>query len=267
MPEYTTWMFYSLLGLGLAWLCAGVVLLRMQSALVGRKWLWLSWCVWPLSLTDEAVALASDSWLSLYGLTDWVPVLLMTLFYRALKPRLIAQVRPVKWVSWLPVCLCLALQLPLALSGLPEKQRLLAGGPVGHPLDFWPVYAIALLVCFGVLVLGLLITETVQNYHKYLNQRVTCPTDYKIRYVVPAMSSMVAIGGILTLLVTAVTFGFLNIMLWQNGVGLIFAIATLSVLYLLIIPQRTSPCPIDYAQVDEQHAEQILMQETVNKSR
>ncbi|QPG05321.1 hypothetical protein IT774_14590 [Salinimonas marina] len=219
-----------------------------------------------LCLTDQAVALAPQNWLHLYGLSDWVPVLLMTLFYRALKPRLIARVRPVKWVSWLPVCLCLVLQLPLALSGLPEKQRLLNGGPVGHPLDFWPLYAIALLVSFGVLVLGLLITETLQKYHKHLIARVTQPNQYKIRYVIPAMSVMVAIGGLLTLLVTAVTFGFLNIILWQVGMDLLLAIAMLTLLLLLIIPQRTLPSPVDYAQVDDRQAEQTLMQETVNKT-
>ncbi|QPG05322.1 hypothetical protein IT774_14595 [Salinimonas marina] len=47
MPEFTTWMLYSLLGLGLAWASAAIVLWRMQSSLVGRKWLWLSWLVWP----------------------------------------------------------------------------------------------------------------------------------------------------------------------------------------------------------------------------
>lgn len=266
MPEYTTWVLYCLMGLGLAWLGAAGLLLRLQGSIKGSKWLIVCWVVWPLCLLDEAVLLADGEWMILYGWTDWVPVLLMTLFYRALKPSLVAQVRPSKWALWLPVSLCFLMQLPLALGGVAEKQVLTAGGPIGHPLDFWPVYTIAMLVCFGVLVLSLLITETVQKYHKHLPEQVANPQQYRLRYMVIAMSAIAGISVVLTLLVTAVTFGFLSVLMWQSGLDLVLAIVMLTVLYLLLIPQRTAPSLLDYEQLDASYTEQAKLRESVDKA-
>ena len=266
MLQSSPWIMYCVGGLGLIWLGSVVLYWRHRQELPGQTPLLIALCLWPLILLDEITSAIGGAALQGYGLTDWVPVLVITLLYRTIKPSVIKKRGPSKWLLWVPLAVCIALQLPLALSGMAEKENLLANGPIGHPLDYWPVYAISMVSGFCMLIIGLLITETVQNYHRHLSDQVVDPQEYRLKYIASAMGITVGISVILILLVTAVTFGFLPIVLWQTGFHLILATALLGSLLIFIFPQRTAPCPLDYDRLDERQAEQAAMRMAIEQA-
>lgn len=251
MPDKHPWILYSMIVLGILWLASVAIYLMRRHSITSKIWLDIAMLVWPLCLLDEVIALVHGPLTVFYGATDWVPVLLMALYYRALKPVLVARRSRTRFLIWIPVLLCMLIQLPFAFSGLAEKHMILETTPVGHPLDFWPVYVSAMVSGFAVLVISLLMTELVQKYHKHLPDQVVSPARYKLHWLAGALGTTVGLTMIGILLVTAVTFGFLHIVAWQTGLDLVVATVMLVILFLLTVPQRTSPCVLDYHVMDE----------------
>lgn len=266
MPEVHPWILSSIIILGVLWLLTAVLYIRRRQYLHKPAWLDAALLTWPLCLFDELVVQVWQPLLILYGTTDWVPVLLMALFYRALKPSLVANPSSSRYLLWYPVILCIIIQLPLAFSGIAEKHMLIESTPVGHPLDFWPVYISAMINGFTVLVLGLLMTELVQKYHKHLPNQVAVPSQYRLRWLAGALGATVGLAMIGILLVTAVTFGFLHILAWQTGLDLAIAAVMLTILFLLTIPQRTSPSILDYNRFDAGDASPDAMRHALAKT-
>ena len=266
MPEKHPWILYSIIVLGMMWLASVAIYLTRRNAIQSKVWLDIAMLVWPLCLLDEVIAMINGPLTLFYGATDWVPVLLMALYYRALKPVLVARLSRTRYLLWLPVLLCVLIQLPFAFSGIAEKHMIIETTPVGHPLDFWPVYASAMISGFAVLVISLLMTELVQKYHKHLPDQVVTPARYQLHWIAGALGTTVGLTMIGILLVTAVTFGFLHIVAWQTGLDLVVAAVMLALLYLLTVPQRTSPSVLDYHVMEDAAAGQDDMRRAISRA-
>lgn len=266
MDDNNIWTLYALVSLVGLWLVALSLFWVRREQLQRAGWLGAALLCWPLQLLDEVVRFSPPAWQVLAGLTDFIPVLAVSLAYRALKPALVAKGIASVRLSWLPLAICVLAQLPFALSGAAEKQQILALAPIGLPLDFWPVYTSAMLSSFAVLVLGLITIELVQTYHHYLPEQVVDPQEYRLRGVTGAYILLVAVGIIAVLLITAVTFGFLAVGSWPTIVTVMLAAASLLVLVVLCRPQSTSPSVLDYDRLEARRAPQADMRDALTRA-
>ena len=62
-------------------------------------------------------------------------------------------------------------QCAILLIPIDDKQQWLSLSPYGQPLLLWPAYIASLLTGFSVLLIGILITEHIQMYHRHLPEQ------------------------------------------------------------------------------------------------
>ncbi|MEG3766567.1 DNA mismatch repair protein [Alteromonas sp. 14N.309.X.WAT.G.H12] len=254
--------------LGILCLCYGVLVIqffRERPHIIAANWVLAALLCWPFILTDEFIRMSGET-SSLMGLTAFVPVLIISCLYRAVKSLVIDNPPPSKPMLWLPLGLTLIGQLAVAFEPVSERIFWITASPVGQPLTHGPVYLTYMLSGFSVLILGILISEMVQNYHRHLSSQVAELAHFKVRWVGGASGICVGCAFCCILLVTAATFGFFNVDFWQSLINLLLAIAMLLVLLALIRPQHTSPSPLDYYRLDELNAEHCVMREALTRA-
>ncbi|MBU2977534.1 DNA mismatch repair protein [Alteromonas sp. C1M14] len=240
--------------------------IRERQRINAANWVFAALLCWPFILTDEFIRMTGEG-TSFIGLTVFVPVLIITCLYRAVKLLVIDNPPPSKLMLWLPLGLTLLGQLAIVFVPVAERMSWAATSPVGDPLGHKAVYLTSMLAGFSVLVLGILISEMVQNYHRYLSSQVAEIARFKVRWVGGSIGICVGSAFCCILLVTAGTFGFFNVIFWQSLINLLQAIAMLLVLLALIRPQHTSPSPLDYYRLDELKAEQSVMREALARAQ
>lgn len=218
--------------------------------LTNAVWLLMAIVSWPLFMLDEWLRMWQLSSLShLFGLSDVFAVLLISAIYRVVLPKLVAAPKW-RWWLWGPLVVTLLLQSTVLLLPSVEKSAWLVSSPIGAPLILWPAYITPLLTGFSVLLLGILITEQLQMYHRYLSYQVVDPHDFRIRKVTGIMGSTVGVAFMGILLVTAATFGFFSIPYWQSLYHFILGLPLLVALFCLTKPLKTSPSPLDYQRLN-----------------
>ena len=216
-----------------------------------RGWLALALLCWPLFMLDEWMRLWNLTQLvPLYGLTDVFGVLLMTCCYRVVKPMLIAE-PSMRLRLWIPLAVTAVCQSTVLLIPLDDKIHWLNASPSGSPLTLWPAYLASLLTGFSVLLMGILITEHIQLYHRYLPEQAVDVKRYRIPWLVGIMGSTVGITFISILLVTAAMFGFFSIPYWESLYHSILGVFFLLILFSLTYPRVTSPSPLNYQRLNE----------------
>lgn len=254
--------------LGILCLCYSVLVIqffRERPYIIAANWILAALLCWPFILTDEFIRMSGEA-SSLMGLTAFVPVLIITFLYRAVKTLVIDNPPASKRTLWLPLGLTLLGQLAVALEPVSERISWITASPIGHPLAHGSVYLTFMISGFSVLILGILISEMVQNYHRHLSSQVAELAYFKARWVGGALGICVASAFCCILLVTAGTFGFFDVDFWQSLINLLLAIALLLVLMALIRPQHTSPSPLDYHRLDELKSEHSVMREALARA-
>ena len=257
---------YTLFVLVLLYLVILVQFFREKHRVSGAPWVLAAMIVWPFILTDEWLRAFGQNAAGLSVLTVFTPLLSLTLLYRSVKLLVIDNARPSKLLLWLPVALALLAEIPLLFVSADEKAQWLVSSPTGHPLDNWHIYLVYMVTGFGILVLGILITELIQNYHRYLSSQVADVREFRVQWLGGAMGVTVGLAFCCILLVTAGAFGFFDIHFWQSLFNLLFAIALLQTFIAVIRPQHTSPSPLDYHRLDDLKAEQCIMREALVKA-
>ena len=257
---------YTLLVLGCWYLILLQQCWRHKTSIAGGNWVFWALICWPLTLTDECMR-AFDvhiGWLS--GVTVAAPLLCLSLLYRHVKLLVVENPPPSKKVLWVPLGITVISQLPMLVMPLAEKVAWLTSSPVGQPLVNWPVYLPYMLNGFGILVLGILIAELIQNYHRYLPSQAVDIRAFRVKWLGGAIGITVGIAFCCIMLVTAGAFGFFKIDFWQSLYNVLFAIAQLQLSVAAIRPQHTSPSPLDYHRLDALKEEQSIMREAVAKA-
>lgn len=257
---------YTLLVLFLLYAVLLFQFFREKHRVAGANWVAAAMAVWPLILVDEIIRAFDLPLAAASSLLVFVPLLCLTLLYRSVKLLVIDNPRPSKPLLWVPVGIASLAQIPLWLVSASEKATWLQASPVGHPLENWALYLAYMVTGFGMLVMGIVITEMIQNYHRYLSCQVVDVREYKVRWLGGAMGISVGLGFCCVLLVTAGAFGFFNITFWQSLFNLLFAIAMLQTFIAVIRPQHTSPSPLDYHRLAELKAQQCVMREALVKA-
>ncbi|RDV27951.1 AraC family transcriptional regulator [Alteromonas aestuariivivens] len=234
--------------------------------LVASRWVLAGLLAWPLLLVDEWVKTfgGASEYILLTSLFDFVPVMMMTFVYKAIKPLLLARPQRRRPLIWAPLLFCALAQLPVLFMDASVKAELILSSPIGQPLAHWPVYTVYMLTGFGVLLLGILTAEMVQNYHGHLAEQVVDPQQYRARGLSGVLGTLVAVAFASILVVTAATFGFLNIPFWQSLFHLLFAMAFLIALVALVQIRNTSPSPLDYLRLHDLQADQNAMQRALS---
>lgn len=222
--------------------------IALHRRLHGSAWLLAAIMLWPLGQLDEwlkyAGVLSQVVWVS--SLFDFVPVAIATCLYKATKAMVTRNgaTRPV--LVWLPV-LCIAMaQIAVILSPLALRLSWLAEAPTGFPMTHWPVYLVALLTGFGVLLFSIMSTELLQNYHRYLPEQVVDTAIYRIRWLTGANATVVGLSFVAILLVTAATFGFFAVPFWLSAFHVGVNLVMLFMLGLMVADRQTSPSPLDH---------------------
>lgn len=242
---------YFLAGLIVVWAVGLARLFVFKTNLTSKRWLWCAFVCWPLFLTDEWLRIANATHLSyLYGLSEVYAVIAVTCCYRAIKPLLIATVTSRKRL-WLPAIATALLQMGVLLIPESEKQQWFMVAPTGDPLLLWPAYIAPLVAGFSVLLIGILITEHIQMYHRYLPAQSVDYKNLRMPRLAGVMGSLVGVAFMSILLVTAATFGFLTVPFWESFHHLMLGVALLIVLVSLTFVRRTSPSPLEYERLEQ----------------
>ena len=135
--------------------------------LSSARWLTAAFLCWPLFMLDEWLRMANATGLAdIYGLSEVFAVIAVTCCYRAIKPMLLAYPSARKRLWW-PVLVTGVFQFAILLIPVDDKQQWLSSSPHGQPLLLWPAYIASLLTGFSVLLIGILITEHIQMYHRH----------------------------------------------------------------------------------------------------
>ncbi|MBU3021134.1 AraC family transcriptional regulator [Aestuariibacter sp. A3R04] len=237
-----------------------------RKRIIAVEWVLAALICWPFILVDEVMRAFNVEVGALTGLTVFVPLLCLSFAYRCVKNMVIDSPPASKFLLWVPVGLALVCQVPVLF--IPQSERLawLSASPVGHPIENWDIYLAYMITGFGMLIIGILITELVQNYHRHLPCQVVEVQEYRLRWVGGAMGITVGLSFCCILLMTAGAFGFFNIVFWQSLYTVLFAVAMLQVLIALVRPQNVSPSPLDYVRLDELKAEPGVMREVLMRA-
>ena len=250
-----------------AFFVIGFVRLFIQKVnLHSLRWLFGAFACWPLYMTDEWLRLTNATqWAPIYGLSEVFAVVAITCCYRAIKPMLIATPSARKRLWW-PVAVTGVLQLSILFISSQDKQAWFSASPVGEPLYLWPAYLPSLLTSFSVLLIGILITEHIQHYHRYLPLQAVDTKPLKVPRLAAVMGSVVGIAFVSILLVTAVMFGFLKVPFWESFHHLMLGASLVLVLFSLTFVRSTLPSPIDYAQLDHGKASPYEISSMMSKA-
>jgi AraC-like DNA-binding protein len=258
-----SYCLYALLGV----YAVGVLRLFVQKVnLSSTRWLIGAFVCWPLFMLDEWLRLAHATDLAvIYGLSDVFAVLAITCCYRAIKPMLLAYATARKRLWW-PVVVTALFQCTVLLIPVEDKQQWLLSSPHGEPFVLWPAYIASLLTGFSVLLIGILITEHIQMYHRHLPEQAVDIKNLKMPKLAGVMGSLVGVAFMSILLVTAATFGFFPVPFWESFHHLMLGTAILIVLFSLTFIRRTSPSPLDYERLDEGKATPYEISSIISKA-
>jgi len=257
------YFLYALLGV---YLCGFARLFVQKVNLTSTRWLTAAFVCWPLFMFDEWLRLANATGMaSIYGLSEVFAVISMTCCYRAIKPMLLTHPTARKRLWW-PVVVTGVVQLSMLLIPAAEKQQWFMSSPHGEPFLLWPAYIASLLTGFSVLLIGILITEHIQMYHRHLPEHAVDIKKLKMPRLAGVMGSLVGVAFMSILLVTAATFGFFPIPFWEGFHHLMLGTAILVVLLSLTFIRRTSPSPLDYERLDKGKATPYEISSIISKA-
>ncbi len=241
------YLIYTLLVL---WIVGLIRILTRKKKLVGFPWLLVAFLCWPLFMFDEWLRLANaKDFAYLYGLYEVFAVVSVTCCYRAIKFMLLGA-PSIRLRLWVPAIITGVLQLSILLIPTAQKQQWFDISPTGEPLLLWPAYAASLAAGFSILLIGILITEHIHIYHRFLPNQAVDIKNLRISRLARAMGCLVGVAFMSILLVTAATFGFLPVTFWESFHHLMLSVALLVVLLSLTFVRRTSPSPLDYERLD-----------------
>ena len=239
--NYYDYFLYSLLGVYIFFFAR---LFVQKVNLNSMRWLVGAFICWPLFMLDEWLRIAQATSLAiLYGLTDVFAVIAITCCYRAIKPMLLAYPTARKRLWW-PVVVTAIFQCTVLLIPVEDKQQWLSSSPNGEPLLLWPAYFASLLTGFSVLLIGILITEHIQMYHRHLPEQAVDIKNLKMPKLAGVMGSLVGVAFMSILLVTAATFGFFPVPFWESFHHLMIGCALLVVLFSLTFHPSNSAVAI-----------------------
>lgn len=251
----------------------GYLVLVARFAAIHRKipashWLLGAIAIWPLVLIDEWLKSIQGgvqlAWLT--GLFDFVPVLIMAFCKRAMLPLLVKN-PPVRRAGfWWPVVVVVLCQLAYMFAPLEYKAQWMVHSPVGYPLHYWEVYVVSFITGFCVLWYGIQMTEQVQTYHQNLSEQVVDIHLYKVKGLAGITGVTVGIAFACILVVMAAAFGFVPLQGWQTLNHLLLAGMMLVVLFTMIRPRKTSPCPLDYARLEDRNASHAAMRDALGRA-
>lgn len=240
--------------------------LYYRQSISAKNWLALALVCWPLFMFDEWIRLWDASKLiPLYGLSDVFAVLLITCCYRVIKPMLLAHPTQ-RSRLWAPVIATTVFQSAILLISVEDKTQWVSASPSGSPFVLWPVYLASLFTCFSVLLMGILITEHIQKYHRHLPEQVADVKRYQIPRLAGIMGSTVGVAFMCILLVSAATFGFFTIPFWESLYHVSLGSVLLFVLLSLTHPRKTSPSPLNYRRLDEGIAKPAEMRAVIEQA-
>lgn len=237
-----------------------------RKRIIAVRWVWAALFCWPFILVDEVIRAFDMELGALTGMTVFVPLLCLSFLYRCVKNMVIDNPPASKLLLWVPVGLAIISQIPVLFIAKSERLTWLSESPVGHPIDNWNIYLVYMLTGFGMLILSILVTELVQNYHRHLSSQVVDVQAHKMRWVGGAMGVTAGLSFCCILLTTGGAFGFINLVFWQPLYTVLFAVAMLQVFIALIRPQNVSPSPLDYDRLDELKAEPGVMREVLQRA-
>ena len=261
--SYYDYFLYSLLGV---YIFCFARLFVQKVNLTSMRWLVGAFICWPLFMLDEWLRIAQASSLAiLYGLSDVFAVIAITCCYRAIKPMLLAYPTARKRLWW-PAVVTAIFQCTVLLIPVGDKQQWLSSSPSGEPLLLWPAYCASLLTGFSVLLIGILITEHIQMYHRHLPEQAVDIKNLKMPKLAGVMGSLVGVAFMSILLVTAATFGFFPVPFWESFHHLMIGCALLVVLFSLTFIRRTAPSPLNYERLDEGKATPYEISSIISKA-
>ncbi|MCZ8529402.1 helix-turn-helix domain-containing protein [Alteromonas sp. PRIM-21] len=261
--SYYDYFLYSLLGV---YVFCFARLFVQKVNLTSMRWLVGAFICWPLFMLDEWLRIAQASSLAgLYGLSDVFAVIAITCCYRAIKPMLLAYPTARKRLWW-PAVVTAIFQCTVLLIPIDDKQQWLSSSPNGEPLLLWPAYFASLLTGFSVLLIGILITEHIQMYHRHLPEQAVDIKNLKMPKLAGVMGSLVGVAFMSILLVTAATFGFFPVPFWESFHHLMIGCALLVVLFSLTFIRRTAPSPLNYERLDEGKATPYEISNIISKA-
>lgn len=243
---------YIVAGGAILWLIACGVLASRFEKLENPNPLVFMLIAWPFSLVEEAIQLLpGGSYLAgMVGVFTFVPLLVMAFAYTAIRPKVTKISAKSLLLPWLPVLLALGAQVPLLFVAPETKHMLYRQAPIGDPLGYWYVYLPYWISGFGCLVIGIVLTEILQVYHRYLPEQVVDIDQFKLKGMAGVMATTVGIGFICIVVVSFVAFGILPFEHWQTLFHLCFATMTLLVLMYCLDTKRSSPSPINYQRLE-----------------
>lgn len=242
-----------------------LVIKCLFSSRSGIKTTWLSLAIvsWPLFMADEWMRLLSLAQLTVfYGLTDVFAIVVISCSYKIIKP-MIEEKGASGRLLWLPFCVVVTVQIFVFFLPLSDKSQWLLSSPVGYPLQFWPLYLSSLFTAFSLLLIGIIIAEDIQRYHRHLPTQAVDVKKFRIPVLSNIVGSTVAVGFISILLVTAAGFGFLNLPYWEKLLHFVVGLMLLILLYGLTARRTTSPSPIDYKRFDKGAEPPAVMREII----
>ncbi|MDO6565778.1 DNA mismatch repair protein [Alteromonas sp. 1_MG-2023] len=232
-----------------------------------NRWLAAAILCWPVFMLDEWMRLWQLTQLApLYGLSDVFAVLLMTCCYRVVKPMLLAY-PSTRSRLWVPFWVAVIIQFTILLIPTADKLQWLDASPSGHPLLLWPAYLASLTTGFCVLLIGILITEHIQMYHRNLPEQVADVQEFRVPRLASVMANTVVVAFASILLVTAATFGFFIVPFWESLHHMALGVSLLVVLFGLTFPRVTSPSPLHYERLDEGAAKPAEMRAVIGQAK
>lgn len=207
---------------------------------------------WPFCLVDEAIHLlpGGTQLAGLLGIFTFVPVLVFALAFHIIRMKVLRKPGSSFLIAWLPVLLSTAVQIPLVFAPLADKVALYKQAPIGAPLEFWYVYLPYWITGFGCLVIGIVLTESLQVYHRYLPEQVVDVDQYRLKGMGSVVATSVGVGFVCIAVVSFVAFGILPFEQWQALFHLCFAVITLFIILYCLDTKKTAPSPLDYQRLE-----------------
>ena len=257
------YFLYALLGI----YAIGFVRLFVQKVnLRSGRWLTAAFLCWPVFMLDEWLRMANATGLaSIYGLSEVFAVIDYVLLPRN-KTHAVRLTPTARKRLWWPVVSDRRFSVRHSPIPVDDKQQWLSSSPHGQPLLLWLAYIASLLTGFSVLLIGILITEHIQMYHRHLPEQAVDIKNLKMPRLAGVMGSLVGVAFMSILLVTAATFGFFPVPFWEGFHHLMIGTAILIVLFSLTFIRRTSPSPLDYERLDEGKATPYEISSIISKA-
>lgn len=257
---------YGLLLLLTVYLIGLVYFIKSNKGESKSGWLCAALLCWPLFMADEWIRLSGEpDFAVVYGLSDTFAVLTITCCYRAIKPLLYEQPTARRRL-WLPFIITALFQIAVLLIPTSQRMQWLSESPIGEPLFLWPAYVAPLLTGFSVLLIGILITEHIQSYHRHLPEQAVDIREFKIARLAGFMGMLVGIAFMSILLVTAATFGFFRLAGWESYHHLMLGTGLLIVLTSLLFVKNTSPSPFEHERLEEGKATPYEISSIISKA-